>query len=95
MQSACVGISNTPSVPKVHRDKTTELLHISQSAISRHMAQLEDELRRKASGAGHCSPCGRISGNRRAWRTCIASTSSLTKQKAQRRIILIHGLCLL
>ena len=47
MQSACVGISNTPSVPKVHRDKTTELLHISQSAISRHMAKLEDELRRK------------------------------------------------
>lgn len=47
MQSACVRISNTPSAPKVRWDKTTELLHISQSAISRHMAQLEDELRRK------------------------------------------------
>lgn len=45
MQSACDGISNAPSAPKVHRDKTTELLHISQSAISRHMVQLEDELR--------------------------------------------------
>lgn len=43
MQSACVGISNTPSALKVHRDKTTELLHISQSAISRHMAQPEDK----------------------------------------------------
>ena len=47
MQNACDGISNAPSAPKVHRDKTTELLHISQSAISRHMVQLEDELRRK------------------------------------------------
>lgn len=47
MKSACDRISNAPSAPKVHRDKTTELLHISQSAISRHMVQLEDELRRK------------------------------------------------
>jgi len=59
-----------PLPQKFPRNKTTDLLHISQSAISRHMAQLEDELRRKASGAGHYALCGRISGNRRA---CVGS----------------------